>query len=163
MLVYKWLQTVHQHLRVLYACDTHTHTHINARYALTSMCGCRFQTPQECRCRFQTAQDRDPSRVFLAQPANTPTSHRLSRAGCVRLMLRRPRGARPSPTVLATPAGRGLTEALAHYVLQESTSLSQHEDPRPARIVLREPIRREQTRRPLCLLLHLLEIHLLTS
>ena len=50
-------------------------------------------------------------------------SHRLSRAGRVRLMLCRLRGARPSPTVLATPAGQGLTEALAQYVLQESTSL----------------------------------------
>ncbi len=101
----------------------HTHTPINARYTLTSVCGCRFQTLQERRCRFQTPQDRDPLRVCLAQPANTPTSHRLSRAGRARLMLRRPWGARPSPTVLATPARRGLMEALAHYVLQESTSL----------------------------------------
>ena len=152
--------SVQPHSCVLYACKhTHTHTHTNTRYALTSTCGCRFQTPQ----------DRDPPRVCLAQPASTPTSHRLSRAGRVRLMLRRPRGARPSPTVLATPAGRGLMEALAHYVLQESTSLSQHEDPRPAGSVLQEPFRREQTRRSISgrealrLLLHLLEIHLPTS
>jgi hypothetical protein len=58
------IHAVQTHLRVFYTCvHTHTHTHINARYTLTSMCGCRFQTPQ----------DRDPPCVCLAQPANTPT------------------------------------------------------------------------------------------
>jgi hypothetical protein len=141
VLVYERLHTVQPHLCVVYACKhTHTHTHLNTRHALTSMCGCRFRTPQH----------RDPPRACLAQPASTRTSHRLSRAWRVRLMLRRPRGARPSPTVLATPARRGLTEAHAHYVMQESTSLSQHKDPRPARSVLREPFRPEQTRWSLC-------------
>jgi hypothetical protein len=89
--------------------NTHTHTHTHTRYTLISVCRCRFQTAQQSRCRFQTAQVRDPSRVCLAQPANTRTSHRLSRAWRVRLMLRRQRGAWLSRTAPATPDGPGPT------------------------------------------------------
>ena len=103
-----------------------SHTHTNARYTLISMCRCRFQTAQQSRCRFQTAQVRDPPRVCLAQPANTRTSHRLSRAWRVRLMLRRQRGARLSRTAPATPARRGPTHTCSsdwYQWLSEATAL----------------------------------------
>ena len=99
---------------------------------------------------FTVQWDRHQLPVYCVQPGSTA---RAQPGASKRAppMPYHPRGAQPSPTAVATPARGVHLEALARCARQARSQrqLAPHLTP-PARLVLREPFRREQTRRPLC-------------